>query len=110
MSQPVEERFAELEKLALTYAEAQATADHLEAFKHSKRAMLMKEAEIAGAKTTSAQEREAYAHKEYVALLDGLKVATQKALEGKWRLELARMRFEWARTKAANRRAEMNLR
>lgn len=110
MSQPEEERFAELEKLALEFAQAQATADHLDAFKHSKRAMLMKEAEALGAKTTSAQEREAYAHKDYVSLLDGLRVATEKALSCKWRLELARMRFEWARTKAANRRAEMNLR
>jgi hypothetical protein len=39
-----------------------------------------------------------------------LKAATERALSCKWRLELTRMRFEWARTMAANKRAEMNLR
>lgn len=94
----------------MEFAQAQAEADHLAEFRKSKKALLMKEAEVSGVKTAAIQERDAYAHPEYVALLHGLKTATERALSCKWRLELARMRFEWARTKAANRRAEMNLR
>jgi hypothetical protein len=110
MSDVEETRFAQLEELALEFAEAQAQADHLGEFRKSKKALLMKEAEALGIKTAAIQERDAYAHPEYVSLLNGLKVATERALACKWKLELARMRFEWARTKAANKRAEMNLR
>ena len=105
-----EERFAELDSLAATFAKAQAEADHLGEFRKSKKALLMKEAEAQGHRTAAMQEREAYAHEDYTALLHGLKAATETALACKWKLEIARMRFEWARTKAANRRAEMNLR
>ena len=70
----------------------------------------MKDAEVQGTKTAALQEREAYAHDDYIALLKGLQSATEQALSCKWRLEIAKMKFEWARTKAANRRAEMNLR
>jgi hypothetical protein len=110
LSDVEETRFAQLEELALQYAEAQANAEHLGEFRKSKKALLMKEAEVSGIKTAAIQERDAYAHQDYIKLLDGLKAATERALSCKWRLELARMRFEWARTKAANRRAEMNLR
>jgi hypothetical protein len=105
-----ETRFQQLEELALQFAEAQANAEHLGEFRKSKKALLMKEAEVSGIKTAAIQARDAYAHQDYIKLLDGLKAATERALSCKWRLELARMRFEWARTKAANRRAEMNLR
>ena len=105
-----ESRFVELEELANSYAQAQAQVEFLSEFRKSKKALLMKEAEVKGVKTAAIQERDAYAHTEYIELLKGLKAATELALSGKWRLELARMRFEWARTKAATRRAEMNLR
>jgi hypothetical protein len=110
MSEATEARFAELETLAQQFATAQAQAEHLSEFRKSKKALLMREAELQGVKTAAIQEREAYAHADYVALLHGLKAATEQALSCKWRLEIARMRFEWARTKAATRRAEMNLR
>ncbi len=110
MSQDLEARFAELEQLADAYAEAQADADHLSEFKKAKKAMLMKESEVKGQKTAAIQERDAYAHPDYVSLLLGLKAATERALSCKWRLELAKMRFEAWRTRAANKRAEMNLR
>lgn len=104
-------RFADLEALAAEYAQAQALAEHLAEFRKSKKATLMREAEVAGGKTSAAiQERDAYAHPDYIELLKGLQAATEKALALKWRLEITRMKFEWSRTKAANRRAEMNLR
>jgi hypothetical protein len=105
-----EKRFLELDQLAEQYAQAQAEADMLYEFRKSKKALLMKEAELDGAKSAAIQERDAYAHPDYVKLLEGLKAATERALSCKWRLELTRMRFEWARTMAANKRAEMNLR
>jgi hypothetical protein len=110
MTDQTEQRFIELEALAKDYAEAQAQADHLSEFRKSKKALLMRDAEIAGHKTAALQEREAYCSGEYIELLDGLKLATQRALALKWKLEIYKMRFEWARTKAANRRAEMGLR
>lgn len=105
-----EARFAELEALAIEYAQAQAQAEHLGEFRKSKKAMLMKEAELNGSTSAAIQEREAYRHGDYIELLNGLKVATERALSCKWRLEVARMRFDWARTVQATRRAEMNLR
>lgn len=105
-----EARFMELEALAMEFAQAQAQADHLAEFRKSKKAMLMKEAELSGSNSAVVQEREAYRHGDYVELLNGLKVATERALSCKWRLEIARMRFDWARTVQATRRAEMNLR
>lgn len=105
-----EERFQELDTLAEKFAAAQSMADHLGEFRKSKKALLMKDAEVNGIKTAAIQEREAYAHKDYIDLLHGLKAATEQALSAKWKLEISRMRFEWARTKAANKRAEMNLR
>lgn len=110
MSEAAEARFAELEALADKYASAQAMAEHLSEFRKSKKSLLMKDAEVNGVKTAAIQERDAYAHPDYVKLLQGLKEATEQALSAKWKLEIAKMRFEWARTKAANKRAEMNLR
>jgi hypothetical protein len=110
MSEREEERFAELDALAAQYAQAQAQVDYLSEFRKSKLAMLMKEAEVAGVGSAALQEREARRHQDYIAMLKGLQVATETALAKKWSLEVAKMRFEWARTKAANRRAEMSLR
>lgn len=105
-----ETRFAQLDELAKEYAEAQAQAEYMSEFRKSKKALLMKKAEVLGVKTSAMQERDAYAHEEYISLLHGLQAATERALACKWKLELVRMRFEWARTQSANRRAEMNLR
>lgn len=105
-----EKRFLELEDLARQYAEAQAEASYLEEFRKSKKAALMKQAELDGKSSAVIQEREAYAHQEYQAFLEGLKEATERALFLKWKLTLVQMRFESWRTLAANKRAEMNLR
>lgn len=106
----LEKRFAELEDLAREYAQAQAEADHLAEFRKSKKALLMREAEAAGKTSAVIQEREAYAHKDYIALIEGLKEATEKALYLHWRLKLVQMRFDSWRTTEATKRAEMNMR
>lgn len=110
MSDVIETRFAQMQELADQFAEAQSQADHLSEFRKSKKALLMKQADVDGHKTAAMQEREAYASADYVELLDGLRAATERALSLKWRLELFRMKFDWARTQSANKRAEMSLR
>lgn len=110
MTPTEEERFDELEKLGDEYAKQQAVVDHLDEWKKSKKALLMREAESKGATSAVIQERNALADKEYIALIDARNTANEHALSLRWKLKLFEMKFEWARTKAANRRAEMNLR
>lgn len=105
-----EKRFAELEALAAEYAKAQAEADALAEFRKSKKALLMQMAEQLGKTSAVIQERDAYAHPDYLELLDGIKAATEKALGLKWKLRTFEMRFDYWRTKQATARAEMSLR
>jgi len=103
--------FEELESMADEYAQAEAERVHLTEFKKSKKALLMQRHEGYHKNLSiAAQEREAYADEEYIELLQGLKVATEKALSLKFRLDVMKMRFETWRTKQATLRAEMNLR
>lgn len=106
MSESVERRLAELREISRQYAKARAESEYLEHFRKSKHAMLMREAELLGFKTSASQEREAYAHPEYQQLLEGLKVATELAERARWELEISRMGLDIWRTKEASRRAE----
>lgn len=110
MSDESEKRFAEIEALADQYAAAQAQSDYLDDFTKSLMSQLMKTAEASGAKSAAIQERDARADGVFLTHLMGKQVATERALALKWKLTIWQARFEWARTKAANRRAEMNLR
>lgn len=91
---------------APAYAKAKSERIYLEEFRKSKKAMLMREAEIAGHKTGAAQEREAYAHVDYIALLDGLRLAVEQEEVLRWRIVAAQAKIEAWRTIEANRRAE----
>lgn len=106
----LEKRFAQLEELAQQYAQARADAEHIREFRKSKKAILMRDAEKAGHRSAATQEREAYANVEYMDLLDALRDAVHAESLSRWRLELARMRFEAWRSKQATRRTEMGLR
>jgi hypothetical protein len=88
------------------YAKAKSERVYLEEFRKSKKAMLMQEAEINGHKSAVAQEREAYAHKDYMALLDGLRVAVEQEESLRWLIVGAQAKIEVWRTIEANRRAE----
>lgn len=105
-----EARFDEMAAIAKLYAKAKAEREHLEQFRKSKKALLMKAAEAAGHKTAAIQEREAYAHPEYVQLLAGLKEAIELEEGFRWQLELFKIKFETWRTQQSTKRAEMNLR
>lgn len=105
-----EARFAEFDQVATEYARYQAKVDHLDEFRKSKKALLMRAAEKNGYTSAAMQEREAYANDEYVQLIEARNIANEQALALKWKLESLRIRFEYWRTRQATKRAEMNLR
>lgn len=88
------------------YAKAKADMDYLKEFRKSKKAILMNQALSKGIDKANAQERYAYSHDDYVALLDGLREATKKAEELRWRMRIAEERINVWRTKQANTRRE----
>ncbi len=88
---------------AKDFAKAKAKRVYLEEFRKSKKAILMKQSMEAA---IGAQEREAYAHGEYVELLNGLKEAVEIEEKLRWDLIAAQARVEIWRTEQANNRAE----
>lgn len=102
----IERRLSELRETAKKYAKAFAQREHLDEFKKSKLAMLMKKAERDGFTTAAAQEREARAHDDYLELLDGLKEATETSEALRWELKIAEIGAEVWRTQQASKRAE----
>ena len=102
----IERRLHELRETAKKYAKAEAERVHLEEFKKSKLAILMADAERRGVSAVNAQEREARAHPEYLALLEGLKAAVEEAEKLYWDLQIARMGAGLWQTKQANIRSE----
>jgi hypothetical protein len=106
MSERIEARLHELRSMAEQFASAYAERSHLEEMKKSKLAILMKQAEVEGHKTTAAQEREARAHEDYIALLEGLKVATEQSEKLRWQLEVAKLGVAVWQTQQANERIE----
>jgi hypothetical protein len=101
-----ERRLHQMRQTAAEYARAAANRTHLDEFKKSKLAMLMKQAEAQGHKTTAAQEREARADAQYIALLENLKTATEESERLRWEMELGRMGVSLYQTQAANMRIE----
>ena len=88
---------------AKRYAKAKSERIHLEEFRKSKKAILMKRSLE---ETIGAQEREAYAHQEYQNLLEGLKNAVEMEEKLRWELIAAQTRVEIWRSEQANLRAE----
>lgn len=91
---------------AATYAKAKSERVYLEEFRKTKKALLMREAELAGHKSAVSQEREAYAHPDYIVLLEGLKAAVEEEEKFRWMIVAAQAKIECWRTIEANRRAE----
>lgn len=90
-------------KHAKQFADAKAQRVFLEEFRKSKKALLMKQS-IEGA--LGAQERDAYAHAEYVELLKGLREAVAIEEKLRWDLIAAQARVDIWRTEQANLRLE----
>lgn len=103
MSRPIDPQAAVefMWKSAPVYAKAKAERVYLEEFRKSKKAMLM---QAHGDKPIGAQEREAYAHPEYLALLDALRTAVEAEETARWTLVSAQARVEvWRSQEASNR-------
>ncbi len=91
-------------KHARQFAVAKAQRVYLEEFRKSKKAILMK-ASLENA--LGAQERDAYAHPEYLELLQGLKQAVEIEEKLRWDLIAAQARIEIWRSEQANMRADI---
>lgn len=105
-AEAIEARLHEMRGLGDSYATAYAEASYLEEFRKSKKAILMKAAEIEGAKSSAAQETQAYAHPDYVQLLKDLKVATEVKEKLRWQFEVAKLSVGVWQTQQANQRQE----
>jgi N-acetylmuramic acid 6-phosphate (MurNAc-6-P) etherase len=84
-------------------AKARATRVYLEEFRKSKKALLMR---LSDEKTSAAQETYAYAHPEYLALLEAVRQAVEDDEKFRWLQVAAEARIEAYRTMAANARAQ----
>lgn len=92
---------------AQPYAQAKAQRVYLENFRKSKKALLMRAAEIRGHKTAAIQERESYADPEYVEVLEALKEATEQEEQLRWLITAAEAKISAWQTIEATRRLEM---
>jgi hypothetical protein len=84
------------------FAAAKAQRVYLEEFRKSKKAILCGQS---SAKTVQERESYAYSHEDYLALLGGLKAATEVEEKLRWDLIGAQARIEIWRTQSANNRA-----
>ena len=91
---------------AKAYAQAKANRVHLEQFRKSKKALLMRQAELDGHKTAATQEREAYAHPEYMELLEGLREAVAEEERLRWLMVAAEVSTECWRSLESSKRIE----
>jgi len=89
------------------YAEAKATRRYLEEFRKSKKAILIGQFEGKG--TIQEKESFAYAHADYIGLLDGLRTAIEIEEALRYRLEAAKLKFEKWKTEQFNNRQQDKL-
>jgi hypothetical protein len=86
-----------------TFAKAKAERVYIEEYRKSLKAILQKRSTETA---ITAQERDAYAHPEYQALLVGLREAVEAEEKLRWDLIAAQAVVEIWRTQQANNRAE----
>jgi hypothetical protein len=90
------------------FAKAKAERVYLEEFRKSKKAMLMYECVE---KAVNAREQYAYAHPDYLELLEGIKAAIEAEEALVWQLRAAQARVEiWRSMEASNRNQDRALR
>jgi hypothetical protein len=83
------------------FAKAKSERVYIEQYRSSLKAILMKQS---GQTVIAAQEREAYAHDDYAALLAGLREAVETEEKLRWDLIAAQARIEiWRSQEATNR-------
>ncbi len=83
------------------FAKAKSERIYIEEYRKSLKAILMQNS---GQKVIAAQERDAYAHEDYSALLEGLREAVETEEKLRWDLIAAQARIEvWRSQEATNR-------
>ena len=93
---------------ASKFAQAKANRVFLEEFRKSKKALLMSQS---SAEAANAREQFAYAHPEYVELLQGLKEAVETEEKLRWELIAAQLRVDvWRSEEASNRNQDRAMR
>jgi cytochrome c biogenesis protein ResB len=85
------------------YAKAKADRMFLEEFRKSRKAQL---ASQAGTEVLGKQETFAYAHPEYIEILEGIRVAVEKEERFRWLMTAAQARIEVWRTEQYSARIE----
>lgn len=105
MSEEIEKPLNFIRDKAKEYAKAKATRVYLEQFRKSKKAILIQEAPQG---TGQAKESYAYAHPEYIALLDALRVAVEQEERLRYMIRAAELKFDQWRTEQATKRMEFN--
>ncbi len=83
------------------YALAKANVVYLEQFRKTQKAICFQSSLRS---TMAEKEADAYAHKDYIAVLDGLKDAVETAERLRWMLVAAQARIEIYRTQEASNR------
>jgi hypothetical protein len=86
------------------YAKAKADRMFLEEFRKSRKAQL---ASQAGTEVLGKQETFAYAHPEYIEILDGIREAVEKEERFRWLMTAAQARIEVWRTEQYSARMEV---
>lgn len=87
------------------FAKAKADRVQIEEYRKTKKALLIKSAPR-DYKTVQERESYAYAHDEYIQLLDALHVAVETEERLRYQIKAAELKFEMWRTNQANTRAE----
>jgi hypothetical protein len=85
------------------FAKAKADRVYMEEYRKSLKAMLMKQSLESA---VNAQEREAYSHRDYIKLLEGLREAVQIEEQLRWEMVAAQARIEVWRSQEASNRVE----
>jgi len=86
------------------YAKAKADRMYLEEFRKSRRSQLMAQA---GTEVLGKQETYAYAHQDYIEILEGIRQAVETEEKYRWLMTAAQARIECWRTEMFSARIEM---
>lgn len=90
------------------YALAKANVVYLEQFRKTQKALCFQSSLRS---TMAEKEADAYAHKDYIEVLDGLKDAVEAAERLRWMLVAAQARIDiWRSQEASNRNVDKNTR
>jgi len=86
------------------YAKSKADRMFLEEFRKSRKAQLQSQA---GTEVIGKQETYAYAHPEYIQILEGIREAVEKEETYRWMMTAAQAKIEVWRTQQYSMRAEV---